>query len=499
MAETSEKVGGKILIVDDYPANVKLLERNLRTAGYETLAAYDGAEALEKVASERPDLILLDIMLPKIDGYEVCHRLRADEATAVIPIIMITALKDTADRIRGLEAGADDFISKPFDRGELLARVKSLLQIKYYRSMLAEREKFHAVIQDLSHGIIITDADGRIQTISRRAAELLDVAGEDFVGRKIEEALERFEVEPSLEALRALSGARSVTVDLAQRKVRSPRYLAGRYTRILGRGGELYNTAMVFRDITEMRQKEKLKRDFLSLMSHKLKTPLTIIGGYLNLIDRGKYGQVPPPVADAIRVTLAKVQELSDLIEKVLTYAGLTATELERAGQLVSLADLVGHVRERIEQRYPNRAIVWRVLVPRDLPRARAPEELLSIVLDNLLDNAVKFTRAPEARVEVTAEEIADRRLRVRVCDNGPGVASEDREKVFAEFTQVEEDFTGSVAGMGLGLSTAKRLVESWGGRIGLEVPPERGSAFFFTVPSEHTPAGNSHQEHSQD
>ena len=101
--------------------------------------------------------------------------------------------------------------------------------------------------------------------------------------------------------------------------------------------------------------------------------------------------------------------------------------------------------------------------------------------------------------MEVTAEEIADRRLRVRVCDNGPGVAPEDREQIFAEFTQVEEDFTGSVAGMGLGLSTAKRLVESWGGRIGLEPQTERGSTFFFTIPSEHTPAGDSHKEHSQD
>jgi len=490
MVDQSEAVGGKILIVDDYPANVKLLERNLRSAGYTTVAAYDGAEALEKVQAEHPDLILLDIMLPKIDGYEVCHRLRADETTAVIPIIMITALKEMADRIRGLEAGADDFISKPFDRGELLARVKSLLQIKYYRSMLAEREKFHAVIQDLSHGIIITDADGRIQTISRRAAELLDHAGEDLTGRKLEDALSAFAIEPSLEALQA-SQARAVTVDLEQRDARSPRYLAGRYTRILGPGGELYNASLVFRDVTDMRQKEKLKRDFLSLVSHKLKTPLTIVSGYLNLIDRGKYGEVSPQVAEAIRITLVKVRELSDLIEKVLTYAGLTATELERAGQLVALEELLGRTRDRVEHRYPNYSIDWRIALPPKLPRARAPEELLSVVLDNLLDNGVKFARGPQARVEVTAEEIADRRLMIRVRDNGPGIPPEHREQIFTEFTQVEEHFTGSVAGMGLGLSTAKRLVESWGGEIGFESKPGEGSTFFFTVPSEHTPAGD--------
>ena len=487
MNEAAHEVGGKVLIVDDYPANVKLLERNLQAAGYETVVAMDGQEALDKVQAEKPDLILLDIMLPKVDGFEVCRRLRADEAPAVIPIIMITALKDTEDRIRGLEAGADDFIPKPFDRGELLARVKSLLQIKYYRSMLAEREKFHAVIQDLSHGIIITDGQWRVETASRRAADLLGWPDEDLTGRPLDELLAPFQVEPSPEALRQ-SMVRSVTVELTQEDRRPPRYLAGRYTRIEGSHGELHNAALVFRDISEMRQKEKLKRDFLSLISHKLKTPLTIAGGYLSLIDQGKYGELPPAVADSIRISLAKIRELGDLIEKVLSYAGLTATELERAGQLVPVGELIGRTRERIEQRYPGRAVTWVVDVPADLPRARAPEELLSIVVDNLLDNAVKFADKSEVRVEVGAREIEDRQLQVTVRDNGPGIPSEEREVAFSDFSQLEDTFTGNVAGMGLGLSTARRLVESWGGRIVVEPAPGEGSTFLFTAPSEFTP-----------
>ncbi len=480
-------VGGKVLIVDDYPANVKLLERNLRSAGYDTVAAYDGEEALEKVEAEHPDLVLLDIMLPKIDGYEVCHRLRADETTGVIPIIMITALKETEDRIRGLEAGADDFISKPFDRGELLARVKSLLQIKYYRSMLAEREKFHAVIQDLSHGILITDADWQIQTASRRATELLDKAGEDLTGQTLEAAFSGFRLEPSLEALRT-SSTRSVTIELAREGDGPARFLAGRYSRIEGPHGELYNAAFVFRDISEMRRKEQLKRDFLSLMSHKLKTPLTIVSGYLDLIDSGKYGEMPAEMAEAVSVSRSKVRELEELVEKVLTYAGLTATELERAGQLVPLKEAAERIRDRIEHRHADRPVAWEIEVPDDLPRARAPEELLSVVLDNLIDNAVKFNLESEPRVTVRAREIGERRLRVAVLDNGPGIPEDQREEIFATFSQIEQDFTGSVAGIGLGLSTARRLVESWGGEIGVE-NADGGSEFYFTVPSEHSPA----------
>jgi PAS domain S-box-containing protein len=488
MTQTPQAVGGKILIVDDYPANVKLLERNLRTAGYETVAAYDGEEALEKVRMERPDLVLLDIMLPKIDGFEVCRRLRADEATAVIPIIMITALMETEDRIRGLESGADDFISKPFDRGELLARVKSLLQVKYYRSMLAEREKFHAVIQDLSHGIIITDGQWRIQTISRRAAELLGRPDEDLTGHDLAEVLSRFQVEPSLEALRQ-SQAHAVTIELTQENVRPPRYLAGRYTRIEGPHGELFNAAMVFRDISEMRQKEKLKRDFLSLITHKLKTPLTIVGGYLRLIDQRKYGDVPPAMAEAVKISMGKVQELGDLIEKVLSYAGLTATELERAGRLVSVEDVVRRISRRLQERYPARQTDWVIALAPGLPRARAPEELLFIVLDNLMDNAVKFCPRSAVRVEVSAREVEDRQLEISVRDDGPGIRPLDRDQVFQDFTQFEDVFTGNIAGMGLGLATAKRLVAGWGGQIDFESTVGEGSRFFFTVPSEFTPA----------
>ncbi len=487
MTDEAEQVGGKILVVDDYAANVKLLERNLQAAGYGTVVAYDGQQALEQVAAEKPDLVLLDIMMPKIDGFEVCRRLRADEATAVIPVIMVTALKETEDRIRGLEAGADDFISKPFDRAELLARVKSLLQVKYYRSMLAEREKFHAVIQDLSHGIVITDGQWRVETVSRRAADLLERTDEDLTGRNLAEVLDGFTVEPSLDALRQ-STAEAVTVELAQESRRPPRYLAGRYTRIVGPRGRLHNAALVFRDISEMRRKEKLKRDFLLLISHKLKTPITVASGYLSLIDQGKYGDVPDAVAESVRISLAKIKELSDLVEKVLSYAGLTATELERAGQLVPLGDLVGRIRDGIAERYPDRQVAWSIDVPEDLPRARAPEELLAIVVDNLLDNAVKFADKTPAEVDIGVREVENRWLEVSVCDNGPGVPMAQREQIFSAFSQLDEDFTGNIAGIGLGLTTAQRLVGSWGGTINYGSTIGEGSRFYFTVPSEFSP-----------
>jgi signal transduction histidine kinase len=155
----------KVLIVDDNKENVDLLAYFLKPQNYQIITAYDGAEALLRVESENPDIILLDIMLPKLDGFQVCERIKKNQDTRFIPIIMITALKELKDKIRSLEAGADDFISKPFENVELLTRVRSLMRIKEYHDQLEIKnqelkEKNNALIrmdqfkEELNHLIV---------------------------------------------------------------------------------------------------------------------------------------------------------------------------------------------------------------------------------------------------------------------------------------------------------------------------------------------------------
>ena len=120
----------RILVVDDTPQNVKLLADLLKAKGYEVATAADGTAALEKVAAEMPDLVLLDVMMPGMSGYEVCRKIREDRKTALLPVVLVTALDPQQERVKGIEAGADDFLSKPINQAELFARVKSLLRIK---------------------------------------------------------------------------------------------------------------------------------------------------------------------------------------------------------------------------------------------------------------------------------------------------------------------------------------------------------------------------------
>ncbi len=147
----------KILVVDDIPVNIQLLKSYLNIAGYEIFDANNGHDAIKMVEKIEPDLVLLDVMMPKLNGFETCRLLKKSEKTRPIPIIIVTALNELEDKIKGIEAGADDFITKPFNKLELLARVKSLLRIKNLYDQLQDKVKQLEQAKERLRELAVTD------------------------------------------------------------------------------------------------------------------------------------------------------------------------------------------------------------------------------------------------------------------------------------------------------------------------------------------------------
>ncbi|WP_292462556.1 response regulator [Methanolobus sp.] len=176
----------KVLIVDDEQAIVELMGLYLRSE-YDVINAYNGHEALERIKIDKPDIVLLDVMMPDMNGYEVCRRLKTSVETQFLPVIMVTALSGKDDRIKGIEVGADEFLGKPVNRMELVTRVRSLLRIKHLQDkILAERNDAMNYLDAAGFIVVVIDAELRVNLINRKGNETLgyeefELIGQDFV------------------------------------------------------------------------------------------------------------------------------------------------------------------------------------------------------------------------------------------------------------------------------------------------------------------------------
>ncbi len=211
-----------LLIVDDQPFNLSLLEREFGRSGcdYRLTTASSALDALASAASDPPDLIVLDVMMPEMDGFEVCRRLKSDPATAEIPVILLTALSDVRSRVKGIEAGADDFISKPFNREELLARVRSLLKLCDARRQLREEHaRLNAILKHTGDAIIVSNPEGFPTLLNPAAERLLELKATDVYGRSWQDLVEDPALRAFLERAARLKLPRSLEVTTAQGRI----------------------------------------------------------------------------------------------------------------------------------------------------------------------------------------------------------------------------------------------------------------------------------------
>ncbi|MCX5714962.1 MAG: response regulator [Candidatus Omnitrophica bacterium] len=285
------------------------------------MKAASGKEALEKLVHNQIDLILLDIMMPRMSGLEVLKKLHADKKTRLIPVVMVTALKETEDKIKALEAGCADFISKPVDKVELLARVKSILKISYYLRQLDENEKFKAVVDKISDGIALCSPEYLIKDSNAAILTYLNIADPANVNL-VETLFKNYSVSINKEKLMDLTIARK-TFDIVREETETTKalYLEANSNVIKNSAGELLSIVFILRDVTAARREEFLKQDCLALISHQLSTPLGVISGKITLLQDGVYGPLNAEQKEAIETVSKQSSLLVSMVEELLGFS----------------------------------------------------------------------------------------------------------------------------------------------------------------------------------
>jgi two-component system cell cycle response regulator len=455
-----------VLIIDDEPVAREALEALLAAEGYQLEFAVDGLQGLARAAELYPDIILLDVMMPGIDGFEVCRRLRVDPVLAEVPVVMITALDDQASRLHGIEAGADDFISKPFDKSELRARVRAICRLNRYRLLLAERIRFQWIIEQSQEGYIVLNQAGKIRYANPLAQLYLNLPGETSDQNFIDMIRQQYRCEPEASWQDWETQALPLTPNyLVRPETTSARAFWLQADELGLPESARLRRVVRLRNVTEAITNQSDMRRAETMLRHKLLTPVSI--AYMSVCLLKKLlDQKPLPVDEMVQMVSDATDSIEHLIQEMKdVFQYMDAPVLAKLGQQVSLLQLESMVSSLAKKLKLEKVAVM-VPAPLQEKRLTIAERALETILWEILENAKKFhpQQAPQLDVIVTTDLQNPQVIQLQVRDDGISLSPEQVKWAMMPYTQSEKYFTGEEHGMGLGLSVVSTLVWQAGG-----------------------------------
>ena len=466
-----------ILVVDDSPPTCLYLRRLLEKKGYSVMTAHDGAVGARLALETLPDLILLDKEMPGMHGFDVSKILRKHSDTSGIPILMISSESETKEKIRGLEMGADDFISKSISGEELYSKIRAFLRIKDLQDKLRnESDKLNQVFRFLHEPVAICNADDKVVLASQVFLSLLRIPREVVKFKSMTEILRTLDVNDDLvEKLR--HGTRE--------DVRLTISLDGKVSHLKGRSAPIQLSedekamAYIFRDVTQEVAAEKMKSDFHSMIAHDLRSPMSVIQGYVSLMASGKTGPVNETQAEFLDSVIKKIGEMTALLNDFLDMSKIDAGFVNLKSSDFLLGELVEEVVDDLGPLAASREIDVQVDLPPVELHVHADSLRLTQILRNLLSNAIKYNRE-QGWIKISVEP-EDSWVRISVAAGGFGMSAEEIEVLFEPYTRGRSQ--RKIKGVGLGVVIVKKLVEAHGGQVTVTSTPGEGSSFTFTIP----------------
>jgi len=540
----------KILCVDDDPDLLNINASILRSAGYEVLEATTGNECLNITREKQPDLILLDVMLPDINGVDICKQIKSDPEFPGTYILLISGVETSSEiQAKGLEAGADGYIARPISGKELLARVQAMIRLR--DSEMALRKSKETIERQLNQNKIILESagdgiygvneDGTTIFVNPALLKMTGYSAEELLGKNLHFMLHHSKQDgspysqencPIYATLR--DGASHRVSDEVFWRKDGTSFPVDCSSAPIREGDRMFGAVIVLRDITERKRTEetlkgalekaeelrllaeaanRVKSDFLANMSHELTTPLNSIIGFSQILQDGLYGNLNEKqneyVSDILSSGMSLLGQISDMLDLSKIESGREEIRISK----FLLKDILKSSMTLFNVEALKHNIQLNLEIEPDADvEVEADSEKLNQIMFNLLSNAVKFT--PDGgSVHVHARTIHDAGYKIHdaaiqegqipprppllkggegglpdfieisIVDTGIGIKTEDMDKLFKEFSQLETPYQKKYAGTGLGLILTKKLIELHGGKIWVESEFGKGSKFTFVIP----------------
>jgi len=533
-----------ILIIDDEQTNLIVLSSILSGQGYKVSTADNGKKALDSVKQDKPDLILLDIKMPGMDGYEVCEKLKADKVNNHIPIIFLSGLTAVSDKIKAFSAGGIDYITKPFHKDEIIARVKThVTQKKTEESLQDSNEKLKSRVNELSLLNNISKTMTKINNLKqalaltiRRIGELFNAHGGSFIlfddSKNEIEIAAHFALDnkgpdltglvmPNIPAVSNIiekgeslvfSDARSAPLlapvkDIIKARnihamMAVPLQIPGKSLGaiILSSGypdrvfssdevkivetiaGQVAGAIENSRLYYKAQQASQAKSEFLARMSHELRTPMNAIVGFSHLMQQTG---LDSKQKDFIKKIDVSAKSLQRLINNILDFSNIDTGKTKLESVLFNLEDILKNLSRFFRSEIGKKNIDVLFTCGNDIPQfVMGDPARLEQILVGLGENAVKYTESGQISIALSSVDLISNKIKFifSITDTGTGINQDKIPNVFDIFNQADNPLTRKFGGTGLGLAFCKRLIEMMGGEISVKSEPGHGTVFTLSL-----------------
>ncbi len=492
-----------VLIIDDDEAKRHAVAKILRKAGYLIREGETGADAL-RLAADKPALIILDVKLPDVSGFEVCQRIKEDPATAAIPVLHIsTTFVDIEDRIHGLEGGADGYLTDVLEPLELVATVKALLRAqKAEEAAQISTKQWQVTFDAINDGVVLLDRDGRVVQVNSAMEGMLGKSWNDLSGQEIHNLLSIPPVPEDSPFLRMLDTGQREAVDLTL----GDRWLRVTVDPIRDADGDINGGLCIASDITDRRRlEEELRRraeelaaadrrkdEFLAMLAHELRNPLAPISNALEAIRLARSNAAA--TEEALNIARRQIGHMARLLDDLLDVSRFTRGKVRLRKVPVDLTTILRQAVETSRSLIEKNGHELLTSFPAEPVWLDGDPTRLAQIVANLLNNAAKYTDRG-GRIALVADREGDEAV-VRVRDNGIGLSAEMLPRVFDLFAQADRSLDRSQGGLGIGLTLVRSLVQLHDGNVSVESRgPGQGSEFIVRLPAssraQSTPVAN--------